>query len=94
MVGSVRISPIGRVVEKGIASTKYGMALENCPRDEIGAAHHVNRKALGAQDELVLRSEDSAREVVSTIENARTPGAEDRVHHAANDRVQAVADHR
>ena len=92
MIPCVRIAVIGGVVEVGIAPTEVGMYLGHVAGDQIGPGHHVDRQALGGDEELVVGGDDAAGEVAGIGDDAGASGPEESVRHLADDALHPVGE--
>ena len=94
VIGRVRATVIGRVVQEGVAPREAGVKRRHRGRHQVRAAQHVDRQALGGRQQVAIGGDDAAREVACRVEHARAPGAEERVGHLAADGLEALVQDR
>ena len=89
VVGVVGVAVVGIVVEERVAFADHGMeALHRLC--QVLTADDVDRKALGAGQELIAGRDDRTREVARSVQERRAARPQERVRHLAHDRVEPL----
>ena len=94
IVGGMRIAVVGRIVKIGVAAFGTGMMGQDFPRNDVRADHDVDWQALGCDQQATVGREHDAREVVGSIENPGSAGAEQSVLHSPRNGLQAIGEER
>ena len=68
------------------------MQLEHRAAQHVGA-EHVDRQALGIDEQVTLARRDAAREVARAVQYARSPGSQQRIAHLARDALETSREH-
>ena len=82
----------GELWRKASPAVERRVDLLHVARDQVGAAHDVDREALGHREQLVVGGEDAAGEVACGVEDRGACRAKQRVHHRAGDALEPVAE--
>ena len=90
VVGGVRVAVVGRVVQERVAASQLRVQSLIRARHQVGAAHDVDRQALGGREELGLGGQDAAGEVTRRVQDARAAGRSERVLHRSRDALRRL----
>ena len=93
MVSRVGVPEIRVVVKERVPLDQKWMQIGHRFREELHS-DHVHRQALRRGEQPVVAGDQRAGEVAGHVQHRGAAGAQERVLHLADDRVEPVGDHR
>ena len=78
VVGGMRAAVVRRIMQKRVPALQHRVKLLHRPRHHVRTAQHMDRQALSGHQQLAMSRDDTAGEVLGTVEHALAALAERR----------------